>query len=556
MNVSDSAMDPWARELVHHYQSHAASQFILHGNVHDRWLLPLSGGGRLGRLTEYLEAVLLGPFDVVLSLDSGHGLRIEKGRETFHQWPSAKGDKALPRAPREAIDLLSHYLRYLANQHQLSGRSPAVAVILREAQLLLPNVPGVLNHELNAMALLVRDWADMALSSELRLASFLLTDNANNLHPLVARHPRALALELPLPDAASMARVLRHLQTAYPVALEAWSGDVEPAARQLAGATISSVESLLRRRQQAGEPLQPADLAALKKALVERDSRELIEFVQPDRTMDDLEGLDQVRAWLRQDLELWRQGELQAMPMGYLICGPVGTGKTFLVECMAGEAGVPVVKLANFRDRWVGSTESNLETIFRLLDALGRCIVFVDEADQSLGARQSGGDSGVSGRVYSMIAQQMSNTRHRGRILWVLASSRPDLIEVDLKRPGRIDVKLPLFPCVSEADGYRLLRALAGRRGLALPESMPVELAGRIPDLLTPGAAEALAVKAYRHGRVGGLDALPALLEALRDHQPPVAEEVLQFQIALAVREATDLSFVPHRFRNLPATAE
>ncbi len=52
-----------------------------------------------------------------------------------------------------------------------------------------------------------------------------------------------------------------------------------------------------------------------------------------------------------------------------------------------------MVKLKNFRDRWVGSTESNLERIFRLLRALGRCYVFIDEADQMLGKRESGGDS-------------------------------------------------------------------------------------------------------------------------------------------------------------------
>ena len=148
--------------------------------------------------------------------------------------------------------------------------------------------------------------------------------------------------------------------------------------------------------------------------------------------------------WLRQDIALWQSGDVKALPMGYLICGPVGTGKTFMVECFAGEAGVPVVKLKNFRDKWVGSTEGNLEKIFRLLHALGRCVVFVDEADQSLGRRNAeSGDSGVGGRVYGMFAEEMSNTRNRGKILWILASSRPDLIEVDLKRPGRVDVKIP-----------------------------------------------------------------------------------------------------------------
>ncbi|MCZ7640449.1 MAG: ATP-binding protein [Verrucomicrobia bacterium] len=55
-------------------------------------------------------------------------------------------------------------------------------------------------------------------------------------------------------------------------------------------------------------------------------------------------------------MALWRQDQTELIPMGYLISGPVGTGKTFLVKCLAGEAGVPVVVLKNFRDKWYGST--------------------------------------------------------------------------------------------------------------------------------------------------------------------------------------------------------
>ena len=189
--------------------------------------------------------------------------------------------------------------------------------------------------------------------------------------------------------------------------------------------------------------------------------------------------------------------------MGYLLCGPVGTGKTFLVECLAGEAGVPVVKLKNFRDRWVGSSEGNLEKIFRLIRALGRCMVFIDEADQTLGKRDSAAaTAGLSGRLYSMIAQEMSDSGNRGRVLWLLASSRPDLIEVDLKRPGRIDVKVPLLPTSTPAESAQLIgaarEALRPRRS-SRPTSQRLE--PRMPTLLTPGAAEALVVKAYRHSR-------------------------------------------------------
>ena len=186
--------------------------------------------------------------------------------------------------------------------------------------------------------------------------------------------------------------------------------------------------------------------------------------------------------------------------MGYLLCGPVGTGKTFLVECLAGEAGVPVVKLKNFRDRWVGSSEGNLEKIFRLIRALGRCMVFIDEADQTLGKRDSGAnDSGLSGRIYSMIAQEMSDSGNRGRVLWLLASSRPDLIEVDLKRPGRIDVKVPLLPTSTPAESAQLIGMLAKRYGLALERR----------GSRAPRAAHAHAAHAGRGRGAGGQGVSP-----------------------------------------------
>jgi hypothetical protein len=291
-------------------------------------------------------------------------------------------------------------------------------------------------------------------------------------------------------------------------------------------------------------------LLKLKKELVERDCSGLIEFMEPRRTLDDLYGLDKVKAWLRQDIQIWKQNDVDALPKGYLLCGPVGTGKTFLVQCLAGEAGVPVIKFRNFRDKWVGSTEGNLEKIFRLLQALGRCYVFIDEADQAIGRREAGaGDSGLSGRVYSMLAEEMGNSDNRGKIIWILASSRPDLIEVDLKRPGRVDVKIPLFPTTTEEESLKLIGTLCAKRGLAIDEGAFKSLQLSLPKLLTPGAAETLVTKVYRLVKTTNVQALEALQSCLKDYQHPIPFEVMQTQIMLAVNESTDLEFVPPAFR-------
>ncbi|MEM7603402.1 MAG: ATP-binding protein, partial [Verrucomicrobiota bacterium] len=396
----------------------------------------------------------------------------------------------------------------------------------------------------------VRSWSHETHFVEQNLAVFLISENLNDLNHMLSHNQRAARIEIPMPQPAQLTEVFAHFEKRYPTALKEFWGNPEIPASRLAGATVSSIESLLKRREYENETLEEGDLAELKKSLVERDAQGLIEFLEPTRTLDDVYGCEAVKTWVRQDIALWDKNDLQAMPMGYLLCGPVGTGKTYLVECLAGEAGVPVVKMKNFRDRWVGSTEGNLEKIFGLLHALGRCVVFIDEADQALGSRDSGsGDSGVSGRVYSMMAKEMSNPANRGRILWILASSRPDLIEVDLKRPGRVDVKIPLFPAHEAEEAYMLIRALGKKHDLELPKECPEEILPLVPTLVTPGAAESIAIKIYRQVRTKDLSSVEALKDCLDEYQNPIPKEIMDFQIGLAVTEASDLDFVPGEFR-------
>ncbi len=538
----------WAAELALAYESGASSQFILFGNVHDR----LAVGSTLVDLADYLENTLLERFDVVLSYDLGNGLLFERGGSVVEKWQGAELRNRM-REPLQAIQWIGSYARYLGNLRTLgiSGgskeRVPNVAVILRGVDHIVPADGSGFEH--GSLTSMLRAWASEAPFRDLPFASILIADNLNDVEPQVATAAHATRIRVPLPDAPALGRALDILSRGSPKAF-APGAKLDELAGALAGVTVSSLESLVKTRHHEGKPIGDADLSRIKKELVERDSAGLIEFIDPKRSLADYHGQEALKTWLRQDIALWRAGDLKALPMGYLLCGPVGTGKTFLVECLAGEAGVPVVKLKNFRDRWVGSSEGNLEKIFRLIRALGRCMVFIDEADQTLGKRDSGAnDSGLSGRIYSMIAQEMSDSGNRGRVLWLLASSRPDLIEVDLKRPGRVDVKVPLLPTSTPAESAQLIGTLAKRYGLALEPADFARLEGRMPTLLTPGAAEALVVKAYRHSKTQNVPGAAALEASLEGYQNPVPADVLDFQMRIAIREATDLGFVPPAFR-------
>jgi SpoVK/Ycf46/Vps4 family AAA+-type ATPase len=229
------------------------------------------------------------------------------------------------------------------------------------------------------------------------------------------------------------------------------------------------------------------------------------------------------------------------------------------VECLAGEIGIPCVELRNFREKWVGATEGNLEKVFSILHALGQVIVFVDEADQMTGKRGGGdGDSGLSGRVYGMLAREMSNTANRGKILWIFATSRPDLLEVDLKRQGRLDVHIPLFPPGDAPGRAALFAAMARKLKMSIaPEDLP-----RLPDNDQIGGneMEGILVRALRdfetapHGAdpdAPNLDLRACIEAAIAEFRPSAHVERLQLMDLLAVKECTDTRFLPERFRSL-----
>jgi AAA+ superfamily predicted ATPase len=549
----------WANDMRDLFRSGSAAQFLLHGNVFD--VVP--SGGKLLSLPAFLDDVMFANYDVVLRYDRSRGVRATRGAADWGAWLEdalgrEKSSASLLREPGAALELVDRYLLRTLNLRAIAegGKAPArIAVVIEFAEFVVPRGDALqLGGPFAANVVKVLGWANDPAIAAANIVTVLLSEGLHDLNALVVENPHAASLHVPLPDQAAMTAYVAALAVAeFPALAEKSDVPLDAVGARLTGLSRVGARTAIALALRNDKRITSAWLGRIKKDMIERECQGLLEFVESPFTLEHVAGLDAVKSWLREDTTLLRRGALHTLPMGYLIAGRIGTGKTFLVQCWAGELGIPCVVFKNFRDRWVGATESNLEKIFAVLRALGQVVVFVDEADQAAGRREGGdGDSGLSGRVYSMLAKEMSDTRNRGRIIWVFATSRPDLLEVDLKRQGRLDVHIPLFPPETAAERSALLLAIARKLKFPLTEA-------DLPALdqvqgLGGHELEGVLVRALR---IHELAEPPkrllkdVLAEVLLDVRPNPHTRKLEYMDLVAVKECTDTRFLPPRFREL-----
>jgi hypothetical protein len=245
----------------------------------------------------------------------------------------------------------------------------------------------------------------------------LVTENLADLSTRIIRSPQTVEIE---GSAAGRAERLAYLQA---LRSAEWFIRTQLLAERLAQLTSgltrsASPDRILGGRDQepagcgrCAERRRPSSSRVLRPAGVRRESTFALDMVA---------GHEGVKERLRRAARAIVAGRLRGVPMGYLIAGPVGSAKTFLVTCFTGEIGFPCVKFLNFRSQWQGVTEGNLEKILKVLHAMSPVGVIIDEADAFLGDRNQEGDSGTSNRVFASLASFMGNTEYRGKIVWFL----------------------------------------------------------------------------------------------------------------------------------------
>jgi len=458
-----------------------------------------------------------------------------------------------PRDPDRALQVVETYLySQLTDNPRFSA-----ALILDYGETLAPsgNTGSVPVEDRNAIVTL-RRWASEPLFLQRNVSFCLVSESTAALNAGLVAEARTFEIAIPVPDEQE-----RHAYLANRGATPALFSriDARVVARLTSGLTRLHLESLVGEAESGGAPLDADALLREKKRLIEESSSGLLSFVTSTVGLDAVAGHEGAKALLRETASALKQGRLDVVPMGFLICGPVGTGKSFLVRCFAAEIGVPVVELRNFRSMWQGQTEANLERILGLLDALGPVAVVIDEADAALGTRDvGGGDAGVAERVFSALAAFMGDTRRRGKVIWFLMTSRPDLVPVDLKRQGRAEEHIALFPPANAEERAVMFRTLQQRMNVPLENGVdPVTLFGTASHAMSGADLEAILVRANRRMAASGASAVSAALlaELITDFQPPAYPLEIEYQRLIAAFECTSRALLPPDLAQLSPAA-
>jgi AAA+ superfamily predicted ATPase len=555
-NTAPPAMPEWAQSLSEKYYSRTLSMFVLFGSVRD--LVPLDRG----ETTEYvpllafLQQSLFGRRDLVLTYDRGGGLSFAhpdmqadfrnalSGYDSFHQ---TNYSQSLPRNPDGVLNILDNYLRLRISD----GKK--IALIIDFAETIAPagDVSSMSAEDRNALVILKR-WSQAPTFLRADITICLIAENQIELNQGIVQSPGVASIQVPLPDEAERLRFIRSQLAAAPLPAES---DVTDAALAKLGAGLKrlQLQSLISHAVQNKRPLTTKFLTQRKKELIEAESGGLLEFIQSRFDLSMVAGQEQAKKKLQNAATAIRSGNTDVLPMGYVICGPVGTGKTFLTTCFAGEVGVPVVMLKNFRSMWQGVTEGNLERVLNLLQAMCPIAVMVDEADAQLGNRSMSGDSGVSNRVFAQIAQFMGNTELRGKVIWFLLTSRPDLLPVDLKRQGRAEEHIALFYPETSEERLAMLRAMLRKTGIPLASADAENFFLAHSTGLSGADIEAVLIRARMKSVLENDAAIDVddVKAALEDFIPPSYPTEIEMQNLAAVLECTSRSLLPAKYREM-----
>lgn len=438
----------------------------------------------------------------------------------------------LPKSPSQALELI--------NTAMHKGRN--WIVIIDNAELLFPanGTTGQTIEDRTHLAM-ARSWSTLDVWSKGN-SVIMLTDVLSDIHgSLRTPGSRYSTIEIPLPDTDDRTKFITELR---PQSSAEWYVSNRQFANLTAGLTLMAIEDILLLAKREGG--LTADLINdQKKALVSAEFGGAVTITEPRLSFDDIGGKEILKAKFKAQAELMKEGSRKAWK-GCALWGPPGTGKTMLVKALAKESGIPLIEFspAKMKGSYVGESERNMRRFVEFVRVNTPAIIFIDEVDL-MGIGRVSNDSGASQGMMQELMTFMSDEQHRGRLMWIFASNRPDNVDAALKRPGRIDRTFAVLP--PDDDERRAIFSIhCAKAGLDVSEAA-IEQAVKLSDGWTTEIELSVSM-VEEIAMLDDCDHGTALVTSVSETIPAKGDTDMMTDLALAeVRSTRDL---PVKYQN------
>jgi ATP-dependent Zn protease len=218
--------------------------------------------------------------------------------------------------------------------------------------------------------------------------------------------------------------------------------DVTELARACMGLTIYEADTVIAKSVAKYGQFDVREVSQEKKQIIKKSG--VLEVVDPDITLEQLGGLENLKLYLQQVKAAAEDPKAQEYGVqaakGILLVSAPGCGKSALFKAIANYFKQTLVRFdyGSLMASHVGESESNITKAFARIDSINRCVVGIDEIEKAFPNQGAGdGDSGVNKRMFGKTLSWMQDRKSEGFI--VAAANLVTNLPPELLRPGRFD---------------------------------------------------------------------------------------------------------------------
>ena len=438
-----------------------------------------------------------------------------------------------------------------------------VGLVINFLDQLAPNDPSLSsasNDDLQRFFNQMQNWASDLEIRRRKHIILLLTHNTLDIHPNLTVNPEIPLVEIPFPDYDGRLQFIEYLHAISdpPSQMRASLGnedDRRGLARETVGLNLFGIHDVVKQAEDARQKVRGESLVRYRRESIRVFSHGVLRLEETERGPSD-DGWYVMRA-IRDIADGMRHRDLRRVPRGILLLGPPATSKVYTAKVLAGEANMSLVQVQlryanqfgeitlNINEN--GNTyERNLNAAINFIRGISPTVVYMDDIAQASPHTPMHPEEQQT--FPQPLIRAMNDMSLHGRVIWVGASSRPDLMPPIFRRYDIFETKLILLPPNAEGR-MEILRIFC--QGRATDQLNFRELVGHpATDGLTWRDLFTIVQRAGNVAKRDGRDTFTEaeLRQALNDFIPDYSREMQTFMGLLALREANSRIMVPESF--------